>query len=32
MASYRYERDIKPEDLIPEVPRQLTKQESRANW
>ncbi|MGN0706536.1 MAG: hypothetical protein ACI4JC_00855 [Faecalibacterium sp.] len=32
MASYRYERDIKPEDLIPDVPRQLTKQESRANW
>lgn len=32
MASYRYERDIKPEDLIPDVTRQLTKQESRANW
>lgn len=32
MASYRYERDIKPEDLIPEAPRTLTKAEARANW
>lgn len=32
MASYRYERDIKPEDLIPEKPRQLTPAEARANW
>lgn len=32
MASYRYERDIKPEDLIPEAPRQLTPAETRANW
>jgi len=32
MASYRYERDIKPEDLIPDKPRELTKAEARANW
>lgn len=32
MASYRYERDIKPEDLIPEMPRELTPAEKRANW
>ncbi len=32
MASYRYERDIKPEDLIPEKPRTLTPAEARANW
>ena len=32
MASYRYERDIKPEDLIPEKPRELTPAEVRANW
>ena len=32
MASYRYERDIKPEDLVPEKPRQLTPAEARANW
>lgn len=32
MASYRYERDIKPEDLIPETPRELTPTEKRANW
>ena len=32
MASYRYERDIKPEDLIPEKPRELTPAEARANW
>ena len=32
MASYRYERDIKPEDLVPDTPRPLTKAEARANW
>lgn len=32
MASYRYERDIKPEDLVPEKPRELTPAEARANW
>lgn len=32
MASYRYERDIRPEDLIPEKPRELTPAEKRANW
>ena len=32
MASYRYERDIKPEDLIPDTPRKLTPAEARANW
>ncbi len=32
MASYRYERDITPEDLVPEKPRQLTPAETRANW
>lgn len=32
MASYRYERDIKPEDLIQETPRELTPAEARANW
>ena len=32
MASYRYERDIKPEDLMPEKPRELTPAEARANW
>lgn len=32
MASYRYERDIKPEDLLPETPRELTPAEKRANW
>lgn len=32
MASYRYERDIKPEDLIPDKPRELTPAEARANW
>lgn len=32
MASYRYERDIRPEDLIPDKPRQLTPAEARANW
>ena len=32
MASYRYERDITPEDLVPEKPRELTPAEARANW
>ena len=32
MASYRYERDIQPEDLVPETPRELTPAEARANW
>lgn len=32
MASYRYERDIKPADLIPDKPRELTPAEARANW
>lgn len=32
MASYRYERDIKPEDLVQEKPRELTPAEARANW
>lgn len=32
MASYRYERNIKPEDLLPETPRELTPAEKRANW
>ena len=32
MASYRYERDIKPGDLIPDKPRELTSAEARANW
>lgn len=32
MVSYRYERDIRPEDLIPDKPRQLTPAEARANW
>ena len=32
MASYRYERDIDPADLVPEKPRTLTKAEARANW
>lgn len=32
MASYRYERDIKPEDLVPDEPRELTKAEAQANW
>ena len=32
MASYRYERDIRPEDLVPDAPRTLTKAEARANW
>lgn len=32
MASYRYERNISPEDLVPEKPRELTPAEARANW
>ena len=32
MASYRYERDIKPEDLIQETPPPLTTAQQRANW
>ena len=32
MASYRYERDIDPKDLVPDAPRTLTKAEARANW
>lgn len=32
MASYRYERDIKPEDLIQETPSPLTPAQQRANW
>lgn len=32
MASYRYERDIKPEDLVQEKPRELTPAEACANW
>lgn len=32
MASYRYERDIKPEDLVQEESRELTPAEARANW
>lgn len=32
MASYRYEREIRPEDLIPEQPRILTPHERRVNW
>ena len=32
MASYQYTRDIKPEDLQPEAPREYTKKEKWANW
>ncbi len=32
MASYRYEREIAPEDLVVEKPRKLTTAEKRANW
>ena len=32
MASYRYERDIRPEDLVQTPPRPLTPRERRANW
>ena len=31
MASYRYERDINPEDLIQEAPPPLTPAQQRAN-
>ncbi len=31
MASYRYERDITPEDLALDKPRELTKAEARAS-
>ena len=32
MASYQYTRDIKPEDLQPEAPREYTKKEKWDNW
>ena len=32
MASYRYERDITPEDPIQETPPPLTPAQQRANW
>lgn len=32
MASYRYERNIRPEDLVQEPPRVLTPKERRVNW
>lgn len=32
MASYRYERDINPEDLVNEPPRELNAKEKRVNW
>lgn len=32
MPSYQYLRDIKPEDLKPEEPKELSKKEKRANW
>lgn len=32
MASARYTLNIKPEDLEPEQPRELTKKEKAANW
>lgn len=32
MASARYTLNIKPEDLKPDAPRQLTKKEKAANW
>ena len=32
MASYRYERDIKPEDLLPDKPPELTQAQQRVNW
>ena len=32
MASYSYERDITPEDLIQETPPPLTPAQQRANW
>lgn len=32
MASYRYERDIKPEELLPNAERTYTRRERWANW
>ena len=32
MASYRYERDIKEEDLRPRARRQYTRRERWNNW
>lgn len=32
MASYLYERDIHPEDLVQEPPRVLTPRQRRVNW
>ena len=32
MASYSYERDITPEDLMQETPPPLTPAQQRANW
>ena len=32
MASARYTLNIKPEDLKPDQPRQLTRKEKLANW
>lgn len=32
MASYRYERDINPDELIPNAPRQYTRRERWNNW
>ena len=32
MASYRYERNIRPEDLVQEPPRVLPPKERRVNW
>lgn len=32
MASYRYERDIDPEEVLPNAPRQYTRRERWANW
>ena len=32
MASARYTLNIKPEDLKPDEPRQLTRKEKAANW
>jgi hypothetical protein len=32
MASYRYEREIDPNDLTPDAPRQYTRRERWANW
>lgn len=32
MPSARYTRNIKPEDILPDEPKQLSKKERRANW